>query len=67
MDLSRIRGHELRRVTRRSKIDPPDEIVIGRVRGIRDVVAGARQSAASASFSVLLGRIAADVLALSGR
>jgi hypothetical protein len=49
--------------------NPPDAFVIERVmtsetRGRRRTP---RQSAASAAFSVALGRIAADVLAKSGR
>jgi hypothetical protein len=48
--------------------DPLDELVIERVHGFGNARRRAlRQSAASAAFSVALGRIAADVLAESGR
>jgi hypothetical protein len=52
---------------RRDK-NPPDERVIGRAIVLKTVAAGLLpHSAASAAFSVALGRIAADALAGYGK
>ena len=50
-----------------AKENPPDEFVIGRAFHFNARCQAPLQSEASASFNVLLGRIAADVLASLGK